>query len=53
MLPQQVLEALAELPDEGVLLDATVGGGGTMFGATTSTERQLLHVSVSGPHITD
>ena len=28
MLPQQVLEALAELPDEGVLLDATVGGGG-------------------------
>ena len=28
MLPQQVLEALADLPDEGVLLDATVGGGG-------------------------
>jgi 16S rRNA (cytosine1402-N4)-methyltransferase len=28
VLPQQVLEALAELPDEGVLLDATVGGGG-------------------------
>ena len=28
MLPQQVLEALAELPNEGVLLDATVGGGG-------------------------
>ena len=28
MLPQQVLEALAELPEKGVLLDATVGGGG-------------------------
>ena len=28
VLPQQVLEALAELPEEGVLLDATVGGGG-------------------------
>ncbi|QNJ09877.1 16S rRNA (cytosine(1402)-N(4))-methyltransferase [Synechococcus sp. Minos11] len=28
VLPQQLLEALAELPDEGVLLDATVGGGG-------------------------
>ena len=28
MLPQQVLEALAELPEKGVLLDATGGGGG-------------------------
>jgi 16S rRNA (cytosine1402-N4)-methyltransferase len=28
VLPQQVLEALAELPEKGVLLDATVGGGG-------------------------
>lgn len=28
MLPQAVLEAFAELPAEGVVIDATVGGGG-------------------------
>ena len=28
MLPEQVLEALAPLPDQGFVLDATVGGGG-------------------------